>query len=491
MVKPLNLNIKLADITMKKFIPTLLTSLLIMSCTQLQATQKSPENTMTDNMPKNIIMVVGDGMGPAFTSAYRYYNDDPNTPEIEQTVFDRNFTGTSSTYPDPESGYVTDSAASATALSTGIKTYNNAIGLDINREPIETVLEYAKKQGKKTGVVVTVQINHATPASYLAHNVHRYNYNAIADSYIDDGIKADLYLGGGLQYFIREDRNLVEEFIASGFHYIDKYSEIASIPKDKPVLGLFDKTNLPWALDDTNKHRLSMMTKAATKQLENKNGYFMLVEGSQIDYGGHARDIAAAMAEMDDLAKTLEYLESYVAQNPDTLVVITADHSTGGLTIGKKTERTDPNINSKYLWRPEFIRAMTMSPQAMAIKFTDNELSLENMNKLMTFDITEADIINMKQAKLIDQDIIKQFNLLSSADKKGKRTPRPYQSVLNVITKIIDVKTNTGWGSISPSGTHTGIDVPVFAFGKGSENFNGFQDNTDIAKKIFTLLGKK
>jgi alkaline phosphatase len=171
--------------------------------------------------------------------------------------------------------------------------------------------------------------------------------------------------------------------------------------------------------------------------------------------------------------------------------VITADHSTGGLTIGKKTERTDPNINSKYLWRPEFIRAMTISPQAMAIKFTDNELSLENMNKLMTFDITEADIINMKQAKLIDQDIIKQFNLLSSADKKGKRAPRPYQSVLNVITKIIDVKTNTGWGSISPSGTHTGIDVPVFAFGKGSENFNGFQDNTDIAKKIFTLLGKK
>ncbi|MFT5296902.1 MAG: alkaline phosphatase, partial [Colwellia sp.] len=69
--------------------------------------------------------------------------------------------------------------------------------------------------------------------------------------------------------------------------------------------------------------------------------------------------------------------------------------------------------------------------------------------------------------------------------------PRPYQSVLNVITKIIDVKTNTGWGSISPSGTHTGIDVPVFAFGKGSEMFSGFQDNTDIAKKIFTLLGKK
>ena len=477
---------------MKKFIPTLLTSLLIMSCSQLQATPTSSNIIASDNnMPKNIIMVVGDGMGPAFTTAYRYYNDNPNTPEIEKTVFDRNYKGSSSTYPDPESGYITDSAASATALSTGIKTYNNSIGLDINRLPVETVLEYAKKQGKKTGVVVTVQINHATPASYLAHNEHRYNYNAIADSYIDDGIKADLYLGGGWKYFIRKDRNLVEEFIESGFHYIDKYSEIDSIPNDKPVLGLFDKTNLPWALDDTNKHRLSMMTKAATKQLENKNGYFMLVEGSQVDYGGHARDIAAAMAEMDDLAKTIEYLESYVVKNPDTLVVITADHSTGGLTIGKKTERTDPNITSKYLWRPEFIRAMTMSPQTMASKFVENDLSIENINEFMTFDITDADLTNLKEAKVIDQNIINQFNQLSATEKKGKRAPRAYQSVLNVITKIIDMKTNTGWGSISPSGTHTAVDVPVFAFGKGSENFNGFQDNTDIAKKIFTLLGKK
>ena len=192
---------------MKKFIPTLLTSLMIMSCSQLQASDKNT-TSLAENTPKNIIMVVGDGMGPAYTSAYRYYNDDPSTPEIEQTVFDRNFIGSSSTYPDPESGYITDSAASATALSTGIKTYNNAIGLDINRQPIETVLEYAKQTGKKTGVVVTVQINHATPASYLAHNTHRYNYNAIADSYIDDGIKADLYLGGGWEYFIRKDRNL-------------------------------------------------------------------------------------------------------------------------------------------------------------------------------------------------------------------------------------------------------------------------------------------
>ena len=475
---------------MKKFVPTVLASLMVISCTQLQANNPIKAEPSTDNTPKNIIMVIGDGMGPAYTSAYRYFNDDPNTPAIEQTVFDRHFIGTSSTYPAPESGYITDSAASATALSTGVKTYNAAIGFDINRQPVETVLEYAKQSGKKTGVVATLQINHATPASYLAHNEHRYNYNAIADSYIDDGIKADLYLGGGWKYFIREDRNLVAEFTQSGFHYLDKYSDLNTLPAGKPVLGLFDKTGLPWALDDSNKHRLSMMTKAATKQLENAQGYFMLIEGSQIDYGGHARDIAAAMHEMDDLAKTLEYLEGYVEQHPDTLVVITADHSTGGLSIGKKTARSDENINSKYLWKPEFLRSMTMSPEAIAKKLTTTELSLTQIGKLLSFDITATDMENLQQAKLADLEVIKQFNLLSTSDKKGKRMPRSYQSVLNVLTKIIDVKTNTGWGSISPSGTHTAVDVPVFAFGKGSENFKGFQDNTDIAKKIFTLLGK-
>ena len=103
------------------------------------------------------------------------------------------------------------------------------------------------------------------------------------------------------------------------------------MPENTPVLGLFADDGLPWALDDTNKHRLSVMTKAATKQLENDNGYFLLIEASQIDWAGHSNDIASAMAEMADLAKTVEYLEHYVKNNPDTLVVITADHSTGVL----------------------------------------------------------------------------------------------------------------------------------------------------------------
>jgi len=474
---------------MKTFIISALISAMALSSTNAVSANDAHSNESVS--PKNIIMIVGDGMGPAYTSAYRYFNDNPNTPQIEQTVFDRTLVGSSSTYPAPVSGYITDSAAAATALATGVKSYNDAIAVDVDKKPVLTVLEWAKTQGKKTGVVVTSQINHATPASYLAHNDFRRNYNAIADSYIDDGIKADVLLGGGWSYFIRKDRNLVDEFKLAGFHYIDKYSDLTNLPANKPVLGLFDKKGLPWALDDTNKHRLSLMTKAAIKQLENKQGYFMLIEASQVDWAGHGRDIAAAMTEMDDLAKTLEYLEEYVTKNPDTLVVLTADHSTGGLSIGRKTGASNKDIRSTYLWQPQILRTMSISPKAFATEFSKTELTIQQVNELLNFNISNDDMNELVKSKKMGVDSLNKYNSLSLSQQKNKWRPNVNGPILITIKNIIDKKTNTGWGSISSSGTHTAIDVPVFSFGAHSEKFKGFQDNTDIAKKIFTLLDKK
>ena len=480
---------------MKKLISAAFVTLALGACTTTEhASDISSDNSVVPNSlssPKNIIMIVGDGMGPAYTTAYRYYNDDPTTVEIEQSVFDKHYVGTSSTYPAKVSGYITDSAAAATALATGVKTYNDAISVDTNKKPLLTVLEWAKQQGKKTGIVVTSQINHATPASYLSHNENRNNYNAIADSYIDNGIKADLYFGGGWKYFIREDRHLVNEFKAAGFQYIDDYQELSTLERNKPVLGLFGDSGLPWSLDDKEKHRLSLMTETATKQLKNPNGYFMLVEASQIDWGGHGRDIGAAMTEMDDLAKTIAFLEEYVAKNPETLVVLTADHSTGGLSIGRKTAKSNKDIHSKYLWQPEILRTLTLSPEKFAKTFANNNLTLAQVNKMLNFEISAEDMTLLLQSKQEGIKILEQYQQLSAAQKYAKWAPKAEGQILIAIKKIIDIQTNTGWGSISASGTHTAIDVPVYAFGKGSEQFNGQIDNTDIAKKIFTLLGKK
>lgn len=465
---------------MNKLVPSLLASMMVVSCSQLEASNNADSAQIkqtTNHTPKNIIMIVGDGMGPAYTTAYRYFHDDPKTDTIEQTVFDKHLVGSSSTYPARVSGYVTDSAAGATALATGTKSYNGAIGVDTNKKPVESVLEWAKKQGKKTGMVVTSQVNHATPASYLAHNESRHNYDEIADSYLSAHNNIDVLLGGGWKYFIRDDKNLVNDFKAKNFHYVDNYSQLKNIPADKKLLGLFADSGLPWALDDTNQHRLSAMTKTAVKQLENEQGFFMLIEASQIDWGGHSNDIAAAMAEMDDLAKTVEYLENYVAKNPDTLVVLTADHSTGGLTIGQ---------GGKYLWQPEILRDMTMSPSAVAKILAAEKITQSNTSEMLSFSMTAEEVNELQATKASTLKKLSTYTKASKIAQKKMHKPSVKKALYTNINKIISQRTITGWTTLG----HTAVDVPVFALGKRKELFNGLNNNTDIAKKIFHLLGK-
>lgn len=408
--------------------------------------------------PKNIIMVVSDGMGPAYTTAYRLYKDNPATPEVELTALDPFLVGTAQTYPALVSGYVTDSAASATALASGVKSYNGAIGIDVDKNPLESVLHRAKKLGKRTGLAVTSQIVHATPASYVAHNESRHNYNQIADSFLDDRINGknvvDVMLGGGWNYFIRDDRNLVNEFKALGYQYADSYTSLLALPKGQPILGLFGNAGLSKALDDDNRHRLSLLTESAIAHLENVNGYFLLVEASQVDWAGHANDIASAMAEMEDLEQTIKLLKKYVDLHPDTLVILTADHSTGGLTIG---------ANGDYRWSPEFIQNMKVSVSTIAEKLVEQEdmaLYVENMFGFA---------LNADEKNIISG--------MSTEMKAGER--------YGILKSIIDKRTNTGW---TTSG-HTGVDVEVYAFGPGSQAFAGNLNNTDIAKRIFEFLG--
>lgn len=434
---------------------------LAQGCAQTDTVSKSDANLTNDsNIPHNIIMVVADGMGPAYTTAYRNYADDPSTPAIETGILDQVLVGNASTYPASVSGYVTDSAAAATALATGVKSYNGAIGVDADKRPVESVLQQAKTLGMRTGVAVTSQINHATPASYLAHNESRKNYNAIADSFFDDRVDgqfvANVMLGGGTQYFKREDRDLVAEFTGSDFQYVDAYNQLETLPAGSDVLGLFAPVGLPAALDDEQPHRLSYLTGHAIKHLENPNGFFLLVEASQVDWAGHANDIGSVMAEMEDLSVTMDYLKEYVDAHPDTLVVLTADHSTGGLTIG---------ANGVYAWHPEYLREMKSSVSSIAVNMVSEASPAAYTEAQLGFTFEEEDT-----KRVTDIAALPDFEARETALKA-----------------FLDKKTNTGW----TTGGHTGVDVEVFAFGAGAEAFAGQLDNTDIAKKFFSFLKKK
>ena len=432
--------------------------------------------------PKNIIMFIADGMGPNFVPAYRYYKK-TKQQDIQTTVFDRHFIGSVSTYPDESSGFVTDSAASATALASGVKTYNAAIGVDINKQAVQSVLEFAKIQGKNTGIVVTSEINHATPASYISHIENRNLKNAIADSYFDEKIngefKVDVMLGGGQKYFIRKDRNLIDEFKRHNYQYIDQYAQLETLNNQQKIIGLFAPKGLPSHIDDTEKNRLTKMTKAAIKHLShgsNNPGFFLLVEASQIDWAAHDNDIAVAMHEMAELEDTLLFLEQYSKKNPDTLIILTADHDTGGLTIGK---------DKKYLWQPEVLHNIKVSPTSMANYLYEHGINATYLNSTLGFNLTSTELerlIKVKKAVL---------NQPASSENSVNNVLTTKSQTIIALTKnlrdIINKRSHTGWTTAG----HTGADVPIYALGPGKELFFGFQNNIDIAKNIFKLLGKQ
>ena len=410
---------------------------------------------MAETAPKNVIYMIGDGMGPAYTTAYRYFKDDPTTKSVEQTVFDTMLTGMARTYPDDHT-VVTDSAASATALSSGHKSYNGAIAVDTDKKPLKTMLEIAKQRGMTTALLATSQINHATPASFAAHNESRNNYDEIANDYIDNKIAGklpvDLMLGGGTKYFIRDDRNLVDEFKAAGYQYGDDIQNLNQITQ-LPAIGLYAAKGLPFALDE-NPTRLTKLTSKALDLLDNQNkdGFFVMIEGSQIDWCGHANDIACAMAEMDDFASAIEKAKAYVDKNKDTLLVITADHSTGGLTLG---------AHGQYKWEADVVHGVKATAGTITQHLLESDDLKSVWNKYTSIAFTPENKIKLEQAK-------------SMGDK-----------ALNLAVKSIISDTSfTGW----TTGGHTAVDVQVFAYGKGSEQFVGSQNNTDLADKLIHFI---
>jgi alkaline phosphatase len=439
-------------------IPSLTALMLVASCATANAdtTIASAEAKQVE-APQNIIMVIADGMGPAYVSAYRYFKDDPATDIVETTIFDDILVGTARTYPHLESGFVTDSAASATALSTGVKTYNGAIGVNVDKQALETVLHRARKLDMKTGLAVTSTIVHATPASYMVANELRRNYNQIADSFFDDRINgkflADVMLGAGTDHFIREDRNLVEEFKENGFQYISEYSELNKVNPQQPLLGLFGEQSLPWALDDSNPNRLSALTETALKQLKNDKGFFLLVEASQVDWAGHGNEIASAMAEMSDLVATMNTIKGFTDENPDTLVILTADHSTGGLTVAGK---------DGYRWDPKWIKAFKASIPQIAKGMMQAKNRGEYVSDMFGFELNEQEI----------QSLVNVESEMSARDIEG------------VLKLIVNERTNTGW----TTNGHTAVDVNVYGYGPGIEHFKGNINNVDIAHGIFDLL---
>jgi len=327
--------------------------------------------------PGNVILFIGDGMG--LSHVYAAYTRNKG----HLNMMDCPYTGFSLTYS--ASGYITDSGAGATAISCGKKTYNGAIGVDADSLPCKTIVEYAEEAGMSTGLISTSAITHATPASFFAHQKNRSSYEAIAADFLKTDI--DVIIGGGADNFSkrRDSNDLIGQLKDKGYEVILYPSSLESFDADK--VAVF---TAPQHSPKISEGRGSMLPDATEQAItllsRNDKGFFLMVEGSQIDWGSHNNNIDYTVEELIDMDNAVGKALDFARQAGNTLVIVTADHETGGLVV------TDGN----------------MAKGTVSVKFT-----------------------------------------------------------------------TLG---------HTGMMVPVFAYGPGAERFSGLYDNTAIFTKIMNLL---
>ena len=292
-------------------------------------------NSKKHSEVKNIILLIGDGMG--VTQVYAGMSVAKNKLNIERSQF----TGFSKTYSS--SDYTTDSGAGATAISTGQKSYNGSIAVDSSGKELKSITDYANEAGLSTGIVATCALSHATPAAFAVSNVTRNDYNKITSDYTQSGV--DVLIGGGA--FLFDSLGVTDSLRNLGYE-IQNDLDLVDLTSDAPLLSLPYEQHPPSLIDGRNEEYLRTATKIATQKLSyNDKGFFLMIEASQIDWAGHKNNIDYVVSEMLDFDKAIGEAYDFADANPGTLVIVTADHETGGLILPKGSIK-DKTIVSEF-----------------------------------------------------------------------------------------------------------------------------------------------
>ncbi|MDR1124125.1 MAG: alkaline phosphatase [Elusimicrobiota bacterium] len=311
---------------------------------------------------KNVILVIGDGAGPAVMAALMQYAKlapaSPYQDRLSNLEKIMKAGSLSFVFNTPVDTVAVDSAASGTQLAAGVKTYPTAIGVDAQGGPVDSILEKAKKAGYGTGLVTTVYLQDATPAVFAAHRPSRKYYHDIAVDMLKT--KPDIMLGGGLNYYVSKnnlkdskynnifekvhyaaalepqskDDGLFEQVLKSGYQLVfDKKSLLSA--KGPRLLGLFAPQALPFVIDRKPAYPLlkDMAQKALDILAKNEKGFFLMIEGGLIDWAAHNNDQGAVLKELLEFDEALAVVADFAAVHPGTLVIITADHDTGGFAF--------------------------------------------------------------------------------------------------------------------------------------------------------------
>jgi len=288
--------------------------------------QEYPKSFNIENKLPNIIFMIGDGMGLSQVTAGTYSNG--NTSSLEEMEF----VGLQKTHA--HNRLVTDSAASGTAMACGEKTFNGVIGINSKNKKLESILEYCITKEYNTALIATSSIVHATPASFYANVISRRQYEDIALQLRFHNV--NYFIGGGQKHFNRREdkRNLVKEMEGEGYTIINNINNYKNSSSDK--LGFFTYSDEPPQKSMGRKPSLELLVEATLEKLKSSNKpFFLMVESSQIDWGGHANDLPYIISEFKEFNIAIKSALEYAKSDKNTLIVVTADHETGGLAIKK------------------------------------------------------------------------------------------------------------------------------------------------------------
>ncbi len=315
-------------------------SIITTSCLSVQVSDNTVATIPSEvKKPKNIVLLIGDGMGLSQVSAAIYYKAGKPAFERFSTI------GLSKT--SSSSQLVTDSAAGATVFSAGVKTYNGAIGVDKDTIAVPTIVEQLSKEGYSTGIVATSSIQHATPAAFYAHVKSRRLYEDITTFAPNSGV--NIFIGGGLKFFNqrKDGKDLLAEMKAKGYDVIT--DQLPKTPSKNNEIILLAEDGMP-KMSEGRGDFLPNATKLALEKLsKNEKGFFLMVEGSQIDWGGHDNDADYLIEELLDFDKTIGQVLDFARKDGETLVIVTADHETGGFTLstdGKDYNKIKPTFST-------------------------------------------------------------------------------------------------------------------------------------------------
>ncbi len=303
----------------------LLASIILLGGLALEAQKNNNARSKSkENHPKNIILMIGDGLGLAqMYATYTATQDNLNMARCPNIALVKTFS---------EDNYITDSAAAGTALATGHKTNDGMLGMNPDKTPVKSILKYAEDNGLATGLVATSSITHATPAAFIACVENRGMSEEIAKQFLYTDI--DVFIGGGYDNFRKrsDSLNLIDSLLVRNYHVVRTIPEMMNVNHGKLAALLYPK-HAP-KFSEGRGDMLSLATSKAIDLLgSNEKGFFLMVEGSQIDFGGHDNDLNYIINETIDFDKACGVAMDFAERNGETLIIITADHETGGLSL--------------------------------------------------------------------------------------------------------------------------------------------------------------